>query len=63
MVTILVDRREIRDTIALAVVGDDGVHKGHKEVLGVLGTAAGEVGAERVQNKEVFIWTVIQRLR
>ena len=62
LVPVLVDCREIRYTIALAIVGDDGVHKGHKQVLGVFRSSAREIGTERVQDQEVLVWTVVQRL-
>ena len=50
MISLLINSTKVGDTIALAVIGNDGVNQRNKEVLGVLGASRGEVGAERVQD-------------
>ena len=50
LVTILVYRRKVRDTISLAIIRDDSVDERHKQVLGILRATASEVGTEGVQN-------------
>ena len=50
LVTILVYRRKVRDTISLAIIRDNSVDERHKQVLGILRTTTREVGTEGVQN-------------
>ena len=58
----LVDSRDVRQTIACDVVCKHCVHQGNKEVLAVLGATIAEVGAERVQDLQVVVSRVKQRL-
>ena len=44
--------------IARAVVADDKINQGDEQVLDVLATAIGQVGAEWIQDDEVLVGSV-----
>ena len=58
----LVNRADVWDAIACAVVGDYYVDQGHKQVLMVLASSVGQECTERIQDDQVLLWCVEKRL-
>lgn len=45
-----ISKFNVNSYISLTIIRNDRIHKGHKEVLGIFGSSASEVGTERVQH-------------
>lgn len=57
-----VNRAHVWDTVPITVVGDNVVQQRDEQILDVLTPAGSQVGRERIQNNQVFVCRVEQRL-